>query len=101
MVMDRPFSEEVIQEIFGHEAAEDENKHRLRQYYFKSKIFDRVCSDLSLRILVGHKGIGKSALISIAMQEDTDRGTLAILIRPDDVHEIRTDDNDLLSSIRS
>jgi hypothetical protein len=101
MALDTPFTEETIQEIFGHEAAEDEDKHRLRQYYFKSSVFGRVCADLSLRVLVGHKGIGKSALISIAMQEDTDNGTLAILIRPDDVHEIRTDENDLLSSIRS
>ncbi|HPC95382.1 MAG TPA: ATP-binding protein [Sedimentisphaerales bacterium] len=101
MAIDGPFSEEMIQAIFGHEAAEDEDKDRLRQYYFKSSVFDRVCSDLPLRILVGHKGIGKSALISIAMQEDTDDGILAVLIRPDEVHEIDTDEKDLLASIRS
>jgi hypothetical protein len=95
------FSEEMIQEVFGHEAAEDEDKDRLRQYYFKGKIFERVCADLALRILVGHKGIGKSALISIAMLEDAESGTVAILVRPDDVHEIATDENDILASIRS
>ena len=27
------FTEQTIQEVFGHEAAEDENKSRLRKYY--------------------------------------------------------------------
>jgi len=95
------FTEQTIQEVFGHEAAEDENKSRLRKYYFKGKIFDRVCTDLPLRILVGHKGIGKSALVSIAMQEDAENNIMSVLIRPDDVHEIVTDASDLLTSIRA
>ena len=36
------FNEKTIQEIFGHEVAEEENKSRLRRYYFKSRIGDQV-----------------------------------------------------------
>ncbi|HML74218.1 MAG TPA: ATP-binding protein, partial [Anaerohalosphaeraceae bacterium] len=95
------FDDKTIQEIFGHEAAENENKQRLKEYYFKSKTFERITADLPLRILVGHKGIGKSALFMIAMQEDEDDGVLSILIRPDDVQGIETKGNDILQSIRS
>ena len=62
----RQFDDETIQRLFGHEAAENEDATRLRQYYFKSQIYDRITSKLPLRILVGHKGIGKSALVTVA-----------------------------------
>jgi len=83
------FDDVTTQRLFGHEAAEDEDPQRLRQYYFKSSIFDRVTADLPLRILVGHKGLGKSALFQVAKQQDADNKTLALLLRPDDVHEVR------------
>ena len=54
------FDERSIQQLFGHEAAEDEDPRRLREYYFKTSVYDQVKADLPLRILVGHKGIGKS-----------------------------------------
>ena len=54
------FTEENIQKLFGHEAAEDENIERLKEYYFKNKVYNKVASDLSLRILVGHKGLPRS-----------------------------------------
>jgi hypothetical protein len=79
------FTEETIQQIFGHEAAEDEEFNRLREYYFKSKTYDKIRAELPLRILVGHKGIGKSALFKIAMDEDKEEGRLPIFIRPNDV----------------
>ena len=91
----------TIQQLFGHEAAEDEDITRLRSYYFKGKVFQRATADLPLRLLVGHKGIGKSALFQVARQEDIDEGCLAILLRPDDVYEISTTASDLLESIRN
>jgi hypothetical protein len=94
------FSEETIQAIFGHEAAEDEEPERLKSYYFKSAVFEKVTAKVGLRILVGHKGIGKSALFTVAMQEDRDRGQLPILIRPDDITGITTDTGDFLKTIR-
>ena len=62
------FSDENILKLFGNEAAESESPERLKEYYLKSSIYDRVASDTPLRILVGHKGIGKSALIRVALK---------------------------------
>ncbi len=64
------FTEENIRKLFGHEAAEDEDIDRLKEYYFKNDTYAQVATDLPFRILVGHKGIGKSALFQIAMAED-------------------------------
>ena len=94
------FSEEQIQRLFGHEAAEDEDIDRLREYYFKSSIYDQVVTDLNLRILVGHKGIGKSALFQIAIAEEEEAGNLTVLIKPDDIAEIGSDVSDFLKLVR-
>ena len=52
------FEEYELQRLFGHEAAEDEDPERLREYYFKGKTYSQVVNDLPLRIVVGHKGVG-------------------------------------------
>lgn len=93
------FTDENIQKIFGYEDAESEPIERLRQYYFKNEIFARVVADLPIRILVGHKGIGKSALFKIAIAEDQENGNLPILIKPDDIAELaeKRDENFLLT----
>lgn len=91
------FNDENIQRLFGSEDAESESIERLKEYYFKNETYARVTSDLPIRILVGHKGVGKSALFKISMSEDTGRGNLPILIKPDDVAELgKTDENFLL-----
>lgn len=69
-IMKVKFTEENINKLFGSEAAEDETFERLQSYYLKSNTHDKVVADLPLRILVGHKGIGKSALFKMAMSED-------------------------------
>lgn len=94
------FSETEIQRLFGHEAAENEDPARLREYYFKTSTYEQVITDLPLRILVGHKGIGKSALFQVAMAEDAQANQIAILIRPDDVVGIAEDTTDFLKAIR-
>lgn len=95
------FSEVEIQKLFGHEAAEDEDPSRLREYYFKTALYEQVVADLPLRILVGHKGIGKSALFQVAINEDREQGRLAILIKPDDVADLGTNTSDFLKTIRN
>lgn len=91
------FTDETIQEIFGYEDAESESMERLKNYYYKNNTFERVRADLPVRILVGHKGTGKSALFKVAMSEDRERGDLPIMIRPDDIAELgRSDENFLL-----
>lgn len=95
------FQEKEIRDIFGCEAAEDEDIERLRSYYFKSKTFEEVNAGLPLRILVGHKGIGKSALFQVAMAEDEENNNLSILIKPDDIIDLGADDRDFLKVIRN
>lgn len=94
------FSEKEIQDLFGHEAAEDETPDRLKQYYFKTDTYEQITSDLPLRILVGHKGIGKSALFNVSMMEDRENNRLPILIKPDDVTDLNIDSTDFLKTIR-
>lgn len=94
------FTDENIQKLFGYEDAESESIDRLKEYYFKNETYARVASDLPLRILVGHKGIGKSALFKISMSEDIEKGNLPILIKPDDIAELGKDDENFLLKIR-
>ena len=94
------FSEEQIQSLFGDEAADYEEIKRLRTYYLKTSVYDQFRANLPLRILVGYKGIGKSALFRVAMSEDSDANILAVLIRPDDISEIGGDASDFLKLIR-
>lgn len=95
------FDEVTIQKLFGNEAAEDEDATRLREYYFKNDTFDKICVDLPLRILVGHKGIGKSALFNVSMIEDREVGKLPIKIKPDDVAHLGKNVSDFSDIIRN
>lgn len=95
------FDEVTIQKLFGNEAAEDEDVDRLREYYFKNDIFEKVAVDLPLRILVGHKGIGKSALFNVAMAEDKESGKLPVKIKPDDVSHLGKNLGDFSETIRN
>ena len=87
------FSEENINLLFGQLAAEDEDFSKLQAYYIKNKTHDKVTANLPLRILVGHKGIGKSAIFTIARHEDLEANRLSILIRPDDIANLGTASN--------
>lgn len=99
--MDRvQFNETSIQRLFGHEAAEDEDPARLREYYFKSNIYDQVITELPVRVLVGHKGIGKSALFQIAVAEHAERDDITVVIKPDDVLELISRSDDFLQLVR-
>lgn len=94
------FTETNIARMFGHEAAEDEHIDLLKAYYLKSNTFGQVANDLPLRILVGHKGIGKSALFKVAMEEERAEGKISILIKPDDIAGIGEEEQDFLRLIR-
>ncbi len=95
------FSEENIAKLFGAEAAEDEDFGRLQSYYLKNKTHEKVTSNLPLRILVGHKGIGKSAIFTMARHEDLRENRLSMLIKPDDVDDITKDLSDFSQMIRA
>ena len=94
------FTDNSIQRLFGNEAAENESIARLREYYVKSDAFEMMTGDSPLRILVGHKGIGKSALVKVALAEAEEREEVAVLVRPDDIHGVAAEDADINELIR-
>lgn len=78
-----------IPKLFGFEDASDEkDSQRLKEYFIKRGEYEAVISDLPLTIVVGFKGVGKSALLKIAYIEDQDAERPALWIRPDDVIEM-------------
>lgn len=94
------FNDENIEKLFGNGTAEDEDSVRLKEFYFKNNVYNQVIADLPLRILVAHKGIGKSALFKVAMEEDYDHRKFSILIRPNDITNLSKDTDDFLKTIR-
>lgn len=86
------FTPENIDELFGTEAAEQEDPARLRKFFFKNKTYEEVRANLPLRILVAHKGIGKSAMFKVCFGEDIDQSNLSIWVRPDDLLSLKFDD---------
>lgn len=79
------FTETEIYEIFGSEDAENERPERLKEYFFKNQAYDNLKADLPIRVLVGHKGVGKSAILKVCNLEDKEDGYLTLWIRPNDV----------------
>ncbi len=79
------FDDETIRELFGTDTAEDEDPARLKEYFFRNKSYQNIRSNLPLRILVGHKGIGKSALLRMSHIEDKEAGILSLWIQPNDL----------------
>lgn len=94
------FDDKTITELFGSEDAVSEPIDRLKEYYFKNDTFESVTAELPIRLLVGHKGTGKSALFKVAISEETAKGNLPILIRPDDIAEIGKSADEFLLKVR-
>jgi hypothetical protein len=82
------FDDYTIRRIFGSEDAESENSERLKQYFLKNGAYDDLRSPLPLRIVVGHKGVGKSALLKMSYIEDVENNILAVEIQPNDISEL-------------
>lgn len=82
------FDEDTIRAIFGHEAAEDESVDRLKEYYLKTDVYESMKSNIPLQILVGHKGVGKSALLKILSTEDEAESRISIVIQPNDIPKV-------------
>ena len=95
------FTPENVYTLFGNEAAENEDPIRLKQYFFKNNTYNEVMAELPIRLLVGHKGIGKSALFQVARQEEDSIGTLTVAIQPDDIAELSLTEEDHLKMIRN
>lgn len=96
------FSEEQIREMFGDLAAEDEKKERFSSYFIKTDVYEKIHNFLPIRILVAHKGIGKSAVFRMSYLENIKDNVLCIWVKPDDILGIANteDDTDPLEMIR-
>ncbi len=79
------FTDVNIQNLFGVSDAENEKPERLKEYFFRNKAYENLANDLAIRILVGHKGSGKSALLKMLYLEDKEKNLPAIWLKPGDV----------------
>lgn len=100
--MNITFTEEQIQGLFGSLAAEDENIDRLKKYFFKNDTYNKIHNFMPLRILVAHKGIGKSAIFKVSYLENIEKNILSLWVKPDDIAELGKADEtvDFLQLIR-
>jgi predicted ATPase len=60
------FDDANIEELFGAEDAENERPERFKEYFYYNHAYESLIAELPVRILVGHKGVGKSALLKRA-----------------------------------
>ena len=79
------FDDATIERLIGTEDAENENDQRFKQYFFFNKTYENLVASLPIRILVGHKGIGKSALLRRAYLHNQENQQLAVWVRPNDL----------------
>ncbi len=79
------FDDLTIRELFGTDTAEDENPDRLKSYFYRNKSYQNIRANLPLKLLVGHKGIGKSALLRMSHLEDQEEGILSLWVQPNDL----------------
>lgn len=79
------FSEEQIREMFGDLAAEDEERERFSSYFIKTDVYKKIHNFLPIRVLVAHKGIGKSAVFRMSYLENIKDDVLSIWVKPDDI----------------
>ncbi len=58
-----------LSSLLGEEAAERTNADRLLTFFFRGSAFHQLASNAQIRVLVAHKGIGKTALLKAASHE--------------------------------
>lgn len=95
----KALDDETILELFGAQAAEDERPDRLKAYFIRNKTYERAQADIPLRIVVGHKGIGKSALLKILYLEDMEKEQLSIWLQPNDIARAWSVDGSFLEKV--
>lgn len=77
----------TIRELFGSFDAEDEPIELFKEYFVTNNFYETFSSDFPLRIAVGNKGTGKSAVIKASYIDDMNR---------DDVIQVRLTASDLI-----
>ena len=79
------FDDATIERLLGADDAENEDPTRFKEYFFFNRTYDNLVADLPIRVLVGHKGIGKSALLRRAYLRNCEAQDLAIWLKPNDL----------------
>ena len=79
------FNDIEIERIFGADDAENETQERFLQYFYTNSAYDSLRSDLPIRIVVGHKGVGKSALLKRASIEDKALSVFSLWLKPNEL----------------
>lgn len=79
------FDDETILALFGAQAAEDDRPEQLKSYFVRNKAFERAGANIPLRLIVGHKGVGKSALLRMHYLQDIESSALSIWLQPNDI----------------
>ena len=84
------FTDENIERIFGADDAENEDPVRFKEYFYKNRAYEALVSDLPVRLLVGHKGVGKSAVLKHAYLADQEARRPAVWMKPNDLVAARS-----------
>lgn len=84
------FDDVTIERLFGADDAENERPDRLKEYFYYNHAYDSLRSDLPVRILVGHKGVGKSALLKMAFLADRESSEPCVWLRPDALLKVQS-----------
>ena len=92
-------NDQNIQALFGVEDAENEDPDRLKQYFLRNSAYENLVIGLPIRVLIGHKGVGKSALLKVAFMEDQSKGQLAVWLQPDDLRTIAESKNSDINAL--
>lgn len=93
------FDDETILKLFGAQAAEDDRPEQLKSYFIRNKAYERASANIPLRIVVGHKGVGKSALLKMLHLEDISKGILSIWLQPNDISRAWTVDGNFVEKV--
>ena len=71
--------------MFADLAEKNKKKERFSSYFIKTDVYEKIHNYLPIRILVAHKGIGKSAVFRMSYLENLNNNVLSIWVKPDDI----------------
>jgi len=79
----------TILSLFGADDAENESPGRLKEYFYVNKAYQAINSTMPIRVVVGHKGVGKSALLKRAHLQDLDSGHSSVWLQADSITDVQ------------
>lgn len=84
------FDDATIEQLFGADDAENEQPERFKQYFYYNNAYSSLTSDLPIRIIVGHKGVGKSAILKRAYISDQETKVASVWLRPEALTNVQS-----------